>query len=47
MLCKRTAEANAEASRDDVISALRQRKLQGYADVLMNELRANARITRL
>lgn len=47
MLCKRTAEANAEASREDVISALRQRKLQGYADVLMNELRANARITRL
>ncbi|MFK7837772.1 MAG: peptidylprolyl isomerase [Sulfitobacter sp.] len=44
MLCKRTAEANAEATRDDVINALRQRKLQGYADVLMEQLRADARI---
>ncbi|KIN61244.1 Peptidyl-prolyl cis-trans isomerase SurA [Sulfitobacter noctilucae] len=46
MLCKRTAEANATASREQVITALRQRKLQGYADVLMAELRANARISR-
>lgn len=46
MLCKRTAEANAEASRDDVVNALRQRKLQGYADLLMAQLRADARITK-
>ena len=44
MLCKRTTVANAEASREDVISALRQRKLQGYANVLMEQLRADARI---
>jgi peptidyl-prolyl cis-trans isomerase SurA len=44
MLCSRTAEANAEATREDVISALRQRKLQGYADLLMEQLRADARI---
>ena len=44
MLCKRTTTANAEASREDVISALRQRKLQGYANVLMEQLRADARI---
>lgn len=44
MLCKRVAAANAEASREDVLNALRQRKLQGYADLLMAQLRANARI---
>jgi peptidyl-prolyl cis-trans isomerase SurA len=44
MLCKRTAAANAEVSREDVISAIRQRKLQGYADNLMAQLRADARI---
>ncbi len=44
MLCKRTAAANAEATREDVISALRQRKLQGYANNLMEQLRADARI---
>lgn len=46
MLCGRTTEANAEVSRDDVIARLRQRKLQGYADLFMAELRANARIQR-
>ena len=46
MLCKRTAEANAEASREDVVNALRQRKLQGYADLLMAQLRADARISK-
>lgn len=45
MLCKRVASANAEATRDDVISALRQRELQGYADNLMEQLRADARIS--
>lgn len=44
MLCSRTAEANAEASREDVTLALRQRKLQGFANVLMSQLRANAHI---
>ena len=44
MLCKRVASANAEASREAVISALRQRKLQGVADNLMEQLRADARI---
>ncbi len=47
MLCKRTAAANAEANRDDVIAAIRQRKLQGYSDQLLEQLRADARITRL
>lgn len=46
MLCKRTADENADVSRDDVINALRQRKLQGYADQLMEQLRADARISR-
>ncbi len=45
MLCKRTAEANAEASREDVVNALRQRKLQGFADLFMAQLRADARIS--
>jgi peptidyl-prolyl cis-trans isomerase SurA len=44
MLCKRTAEANAEVSREAVVSSLRQRKLQGYADQLTEQLRADARI---
>ncbi len=46
MLCKRVTQANATATREDVLSALRQQKLQGFADVLMAELRANARISR-
>jgi peptidyl-prolyl cis-trans isomerase SurA len=44
MLCNRTAATNAEATRDDVISALRQRKLQGFANLYMDQLRADARI---
>ena len=44
MLCSRTAQSNAEASREDVVNALRQRKLQGYANLLMDQLRADARI---
>ena len=44
MLCNRVAEANAEATREDVVNALRQRKLQGYANLLMDQLRADARI---
>jgi len=44
MLCGRTAAANSETSRDDVIAALRQSKLQGFANNLMEQLRADARI---
>ena len=46
MLCKRTAAANAEVDRGQVALAIRQSKLQGYADQLMEQLRANARIVR-
>ncbi len=46
MMCGRTAAANQEASREDVINALRQERLVGYADQLQEQLRANARIVR-
>ncbi len=46
MLCKRTADENAEVTRESVISTLRQRRLQGYANQLMEQLRADARISR-
>ncbi|WP_370401620.1 peptidylprolyl isomerase [Sulfitobacter sp. JB4-11] len=46
MMCKRTAAANAELSRETVVSNLRQRKLQGYSEQLMKQLRADARIIR-
>ncbi|MGJ8616192.1 MAG: peptidylprolyl isomerase [Sulfitobacter sp.] len=45
MLCNRTAEANAEVDREAVVAAIRQRKLQAYADQLLEQLRADARIT--
>lgn len=45
MLCARTAEQNAEASREDVANAIRQRRLSGFADSLLAELRADARIS--
>tara|TARA_R110002074_G_scaffold48047_7_gene123067 strand:+ start:5376 stop:6596 length:1221 start_codon:yes stop_codon:yes gene_type:complete len=44
MLCKRTAEVNAEVDRESVIGSIRQRKLQGYAEQLLEQLRADARI---
>lgn len=47
MLCKRTAEANAEVDREAVINALRQRKLEGYSKQMIEQARADARITRL
>ncbi len=47
MLCKRTAAGNSEVTREQVTSAIRQRKLQGYSDQLLEQLRANARILRL
>jgi peptidyl-prolyl cis-trans isomerase SurA len=46
MLCKRVAERNAEADRDSVRSALRQNILQGYSARFVQQLRADARITR-
>ncbi|MBB3993917.1 peptidyl-prolyl cis-trans isomerase SurA [Sulfitobacter undariae] len=45
MLCGRTAEKNAEVSREDVAGALRQRRLSSFADGLLAELRSEARIS--
>lgn len=45
MLCGRTAEQNAEVSREDVGASIRQRRLAGFADSLLEELRAEARIS--
>lgn len=44
MLCGRTTEQNADVSREDVASSIRQRRLSGFADSLLAELRAEARI---
>ncbi|MAM26152.1 MAG: peptidylprolyl isomerase [Rhodobacteraceae bacterium] len=46
MLCSRTAVGNQEADREQVLNALRQRRLQGYSDQLLEQLRADARISR-
>jgi peptidyl-prolyl cis-trans isomerase SurA len=46
MMCGRTAAANASASREDVTNALRQERLTGYAEQLLEQLRAEARIVR-
>ena len=45
MMCKRTAAVNAEVDRDSVIAAIRQRKLESYSKQLLEQLRADARIT--
>jgi len=45
MMCGRTAEQNADASREDVSGALRQRRLSNFADGLLAELRSEARIS--
>ena len=45
MLCGRTAEQNAEVDREDVAGSLRQRRLSGFADSLLAELRSDARIS--
>lgn len=45
MLCGRTAEQNAEVDREQVAGAIRQRRLSGFADGLLAELRAEARIS--
>ena len=46
MLCKRVTEQNAEASREAVKNQLRQRALEGYAKLLLEQARADARIIR-
>lgn len=45
MMCGKTAEQNADVSREDVASSIRQRRLSGFADSLLAELRAEARIS--
>ncbi len=45
MMCGRTAEANAEVSREDVSNAIRQRRLAGFADNLLEQVRSDARIS--
>lgn len=45
MMCGKTAEQNAEVSREDVAGSIRQRRLSGFADSLLAELRAEARIS--
>lgn len=44
MMCGRTASVNEEASREDVLNALRNRRLNSYADGYLEQLRADAEI---
>lgn len=44
MLCGRTSAINEEASREDVLAALRNRRLSSYADGYLEQLRADATI---
>lgn len=44
MMCGRTSAINEEASRDDVLNALRNRRLNSYADGYLEQLRADATI---
>ncbi|MFY0595854.1 MAG: peptidylprolyl isomerase [Cognatishimia sp.] len=44
MMCGRTAAVNEEASREDVLNALRNRRLNSYADGYLEQLRADAQI---
>jgi len=46
MMCDRTSASNQDVSRVDVANALRQERLSGYADQLLEQLRADARIVR-
>ena len=46
MMCGRTAALNEDVGRGAVESNLRQQRLTGYADSLLDELRSNARIVR-
>ncbi|AHD09208.1 peptidylprolyl isomerase [Phaeobacter gallaeciensis] len=45
MLCGRTAEVNADASRESVGNALTQQRLGAFADSLLEQLKADARIS--
>ncbi len=45
MLCGRTSAMNEEVDREEVAMQLRQQILTGYSDLLLEDLRANARIT--
>ena len=45
MMCGKTAKQNADVSREEVASSIRQRRLSGFADSLLAELRAEARIS--
>ncbi|AXT34446.1 peptidylprolyl isomerase [Phaeobacter sp. LSS9] len=45
MLCGRTAAVNAEASRESVGNALTQQRLGAFADSLLEQLKADARIS--
>lgn len=45
MLCNRTAEQNADVSREDAANTIRQQRLNGFADSYLEELRADARIS--
>ncbi|MGC3936780.1 peptidylprolyl isomerase [Roseobacter sp. EG26] len=44
MLCGRTSAVNEEVAREDVANALRSSRLNAYADSLLDQLRADARI---
>ncbi len=44
MLCGRTAELNEDVAREDVARSLRSTRLNAYADSLLDQLRADARI---
>ncbi|WP_257883654.1 peptidylprolyl isomerase [Roseobacter insulae] len=44
MLCGRTAAVNEEVAREDVANALRSARINAYADSLLDQLRADARI---
>jgi peptidyl-prolyl cis-trans isomerase SurA len=44
MLCSRTAEANQEATRDEVGQALIQQRLTSYSESYLDQLRADATI---
>jgi peptidyl-prolyl cis-trans isomerase SurA len=46
MLCGRTAALNEDVGRDAVANQLRQQRLSGFADSLLEQLRADSRISR-
>jgi peptidyl-prolyl cis-trans isomerase SurA len=44
MLCGRTAQLDEELSREDVAQALRNQRLQSFAESYLAQLRADATI---